>query len=416
MVKALRGMKDILPEETGAWQYVEDKARSTFELYGYKEIRTPALEETALFVKSIGEGTDIIRKEMYTFKDKGKRKISLRPEGTAPVVRAYLENNLDKIGGLVKLYYTGPMFRSERPQAGRSRQFHQIGVEAIGSLNPHLDVDVISLMKVYFDSIGLADYTIKLNSLGCGKDKSALKKELKRNLGSQTNRLCKDCRIRYKKNILRVFDCKVESCKALLREAPNMMDFLCTDCAGHFQEVKSALDLLGVKYKIDPYIVRGLDYYTRTTFEVTHPSLGAQDAIGAGGRYDNLVKELGGPKMGACGFALGQDRLITALALKKEPASLDIYIATVGQESYEKGFQLLNQLRKDGISSEIDYEYKSLKAQMRVANKLKAKFVAILGEDELHKGIIALRDMSSGQQEEVRIEDFMEELKKRINC
>jgi len=411
MLKALRGMKDILPEEAGTWQCIEEEARKTFELYGYKEIRTPSLEETSLFTKSIGEGTDIVQKEMYSFKDKGGRKISLRPEATAPVVRAYLENNLDKTGGLVKLYYIGPMFRSERPQAGRQRQFHQIGVEALGSYNPYLDVEVINLMKSYLDSIGLDNCKIKLNSLGCNKDKTALKNKLKKFLSSQTSRLCKDCKIRFKKNILRVFDCKNDSCKALLREAPKMSENLCADCNDHFEKVKSGLELVGVNYEIDPYIVRGLDYYTRTTFEVTHPKLGAQDAIAAGGRYDNLVKDFGGAKTGACGFALGVERIITALELKKgEREALDVYIATIGEEPYKKGFYLLDQLRKEGISSEIDYESKSLKAQMRVANKLGVRFVAILGEDELEKGIICLRDMSCGSQEEIKLEDFMEKM------
>jgi len=417
MINVLKGMKDILPEEVTNWQYIEEKARKLFELYGYNEIRTPTLEETSLFTKSIGQGTDIVQKEMYTFKDKGKRSISLRPEGTAPIVRAYIENNLDKIGGLVKLYYIGPMFRSERPQAGRQRQFNQIGIEAIGSLSPYLDAEVILLMKAYFDNIGLDGYKIKLNSLGCSKDKTALKKELKKFLSKETNRLCKDCKVRYKKNILRVFDCKVDSCKALLREAPKMIDFLCVECATHFNNVKSALDSLGVKYEVDSYIVRGLDYYTRTTFEATHPSLGAQDAICAGGRYDNLVKDFGGPKIGACGFALGQERILTALNLKKrEPAALGIYMATLGEDAYKKGFSLLNELRRSGISSETDYESKSLKAQMRAANKLKARYVAILGEDELEKGIVALRDMSTSRQEEIKLEDFVAEVTKKVKC
>ena len=417
MLKALRGMRDILPGDLEGWQRIEKEARETFRLYGYSEIRTPILEETAVFTRSIGEGTDIVRKEMYTFTDQGKRKVSLRPEETAPVVRAYLENNLDKAGGLVKLYYIGPMFRSERPQAGRQRQFHQIGVEAIGSLNPYLDAEVISIMKAYFDKIGLSGYTIKLNSLGCSKDKSALKKELKKFLSNQTSRLCKDCKVRYKNNILRVFDCKEDSCKAVLREAPKIIEFLCNDCAEHFGKVKSGLDILDIKYEVDPYIVRGLDYYTRTTFEVTHQSLGAQDAIGAGGRYDNLVKDFGGPKMGACGFALGQERIITALGLNSDYLPpLDVYIATIGEEPYKKGFYLLNCLRNKGISSELDYEAKSLKAQMRAANKMKARFVAILGEDELGKGIIALRDMSTSQQEEMPIEGFIEEAIKKIKC
>jgi len=417
MAKALRGMKDILPGESGVWQFVEKKAQETFRLYGYKEIRTPILEETTLFTRSIGEGTDIVQKEMYTFKDKGGRKVSLRPEATAPVVRAYLENNLNKSGGLTKLFYIGPMFRSERPQAGRQRQFYQIGVEAIGSVNPYLDAEVISLMKAYFDSIGLDGYKIKINSLGCSKDKTALKNKLKKFLSTQTARLCKDCKVRYKKNILRVFDCKTDSCKALLREAPKMIDNLCTDCNDQFSKVKSSLDSLGVKYEVDPFIVRGLDYYTKTALEVTHVKLGAQDAIAAGGRYDNLVKDLGGAKTGACGFAIGVERVITALDIDKSKESAPaLYFATIGEKPYQKGFEFVNKLRSSGIGCEIDYESKSLKAQMRQANKLNAKFVAILGEDELEKGIVALRDMSCGEQEELKLESFIQEIKNKIKC
>ena len=416
MIERPRGMKDILPEEAGDWQWVERRIRSLFRIYGYGEIRTPVVEEASLFVKSIGEGTDIVQKEMYAFKDKGGRKLSLRPEGTAPVVRAYLENNLDKLKGLTKLYYIGPMFRNERPQAGRQRQFYQIGVEAIGSDEPRLDAEVISLARSCLDSVGLKDYKIKLNSLGCGKDKTALKKELKKFLTPELTRLCGDCKVRYKKNILRVFDCKVDSCKALLRNAPKIIDFLCNDCSSHFEKVKSSLTAIGVKYEIDALIVRGLDYYTRTAFEITHQNLGAQDAVGAGGRYDNLVKDLGGQKTPSCGFALGEDRLMAALARKGEEGAADIYLATVGEEPYEKGFLLLNELREKGISCEIDYEGKSLKAQMRAANKLKARFVAILGDDELSKGAVALRNMSTGQQEELSIGNFTEEFKKRLKC
>jgi len=415
MNKTLKGMRDILPNEVGTWQYIEDTAKRLFELFGYREIRTPILEETSLFIKSIGEATDIVKKEMYSFKDKGSRRISLRPEGTAPIVRSYLENSLDKIDSLTKLYYIAPMFRSEKPQAGRQRQFYQIGVEAIGSDSPYLDAEIIYLMKVYLDKIGLTDYTIKINSLGCSKDKTKIKKALQKFLSKKTNLLCKDCKARYKKNILRIFDCKVESCKTLLRSAPKILDEVCGDCSSHFDRVKNMLDLLKVPYVVNPYIVRGLDYYTKTAFEVTHSKLGSQDAIGAGGRYDNLIRDSGGSKTGACGFALGEDRLIMALGEKGfDIPSPDVYIACLGEAAYKEGFKLCNELRVLGISSEIDYQDKSLKAQMRQANKKSAKFVSILGEDELEKKTIVLRNMSNGEQTELKIETFVEELKKRL--
>ncbi|NQT07055.1 MAG: histidine--tRNA ligase [Candidatus Omnitrophica bacterium] len=415
MIKRLRGMKDILPEEVLLWQYIEKAAKDLFALFGYGEIRTPILEEGSLFTKSIGESTDIVQKEMYAFKDKGGRHVSMRPEGTAPIVRAYIENNLDKAESLTKLYYIGPMFRSERPQAGRQRQFSQIGVEAIGSDSPYIDAEVIALIKLYLERIGLSGYTIKINTLGCSKDKTNIRKALQKFLKDKTNLLCKDCKARYKKNILRIFDCKEDGCKAVLRTAPKIIDNICSDCKDHFDNVKNALDALKVPYSVDPYIVRGLDYYTRTAFEVTHPNLGAQDAIGAGGRYDNLVRDTGGPKAGACGFALGQDRLI--LALGKEGSALPalgVYIAVLGEEARREGFRLCNELRSNGVSSQMDYQERSLKAQMRQANKKGSKYVAIIGEDELQKGIIVLRDMSNGTQKEIKKDSFVEEAKKAL--
>jgi histidyl-tRNA synthetase len=409
-------MKDILPEESGLWQYIEDTAKSFFARYAYRQIRTPILEELSLFTRSIGEATDIVQKEMYAFKDKGGRNVAMRPEGTAPVVRAYLENNLSMQETLTKLYYIGPMFRSEKPQSGRQRQFHQIGAEAIGSSSPYVDAELISMIKGYFDLIGLADYKIKINTLGCPKDKARIKKELTKFLSKQTNLLCKDCKVRYKKNILRVFDCKEEGCKALMRTAPKMIDFICEECGAHFDKVKAALDSLGTKYTVDPYIVRGLDYYTSTAFEVTHPKLGSQDAIGAGGRYDCLVREMGGQKTPACGFALGEDRIIMALGdAKKEPRGLDIYFAVIGEKAYQEAYLMCNRLRESGISADIDYQARSLKAQMRQANKKNSRHVAILGEDELVKGSIIMRDMSDARQREVKLETFVDEAKKLIN-
>ncbi|MFH1752801.1 MAG: histidine--tRNA ligase [Candidatus Omnitrophota bacterium] len=417
MIKALKGMRDILPEEIAVWQELENAARSLFELFSYREIRTPALEEASLFVRSIGQSTDIVQKEMYAFKDKGERPIALRPEGTAPVVRSYIENGLDKVESLSKLYYIGPMFRSEKPQSGRQRQFHQIGVEAIGSESPFLDAEIIYMMKAYFDKIGLSGFSIKLNTLGCAKDKTRIKKELAKYLSKETNLLCKDCKARRKNNILRVFDCKVESCRAVLRAAPKMTEYICEECSGHFESVKKILDSLDVPYTADPYIVRGLDYYTSTTFEVTHPNLGAQDAIGAGGRYDNLVRDTGGPKAAAFGFALGEDRLVMALGSEKKPqAPLDIYFAAIGERAHKEAFLLCNTLRKNGVSSDIDYQSKSLKAQMRQANRRGARYVVILGEDELEKKLAILRNMSDSQQSEIKMDLFVEEIKKTLKC
>ena len=411
--KALRGMNDILPDEIGLWQRIEEAARKIFGSFGYSEIRTPAMESTQVFTRSIGEATDIVQKEMYSFKDRGKRDISLRPEGTAPIVRAYIEHGLQVKAGFGKFYYIGPMFRAERPQAGRQRQFHQVGVEAIGSYNPYLDAEVIGLMKSFFDEIGLKGFKIKINSLGCKKDKADFNKLLKKELKADVKALCEDCKLRYEKNILRIFDCKNPNCKSIVRRLPSILDHLCEECAGHFDKVKEGLDLIGVEYEVDPRIVRGLDYYTRTAFEVTHSALGAQDAIGAGGRYDNLVKDFDGPEMGACGFALGTERIITALGegAEKAASGLDVYVATIGEAAYKKGFEIVADLRKNGLATDLDYEEKSLKGQLRRADKCGVRFVVIIGEDEINKGKAAVRDMKTKQQKEVEFGDLVNSLK-----
>ena len=420
MIKAIRGTKDILPPETCEWQNIEDTSRDIFRLFGYSEIRTPIIEETSLFVKSVGEETDIVKKEMFSFEDRGERNITLRPEGTAPIVRAYLENNLDKTEPFQKLYYIGPMFRAERPQAGRLRQFHQVGLEAIGSNSPALDAEVINVLVKLLDANGIKNYQLKLNNLGCREDKLRLSKILKDIFTEKTtaSRLCEDCKRRAKTNPLRLLDCKSENCRLVVRENFKKVEFLCADCKAHFKKVQESLDSLKISYTIDPYIVRGLDYYTRTVFEVTHKDLGAQNAIGAGGRYDNLISDMGGPALGASGFALGVDRLIMALgkiAEEKLPAAgIDVFIATIGDASYKKAFVLLNELRKADIACDIDYENSSLKSQMRTADKRGAKFVLIIGDDEMAKGEAVLRDMSTKEQKTVKFEDLAVAIKGKL--
>lgn len=379
------------------------------------EIRTPVIEESSLFVRSLGEGTDIVEKQMFTFIDRGERSITLRPEATASVVRAYLENNLVNEMGFVKLFYMGPMFRAERPQAGRMRQFHQIGVEAIGSQSPHLDAEVIALMAGLLDSLGVIGYNIKINSLGCPKDKIALADGLRKTLSGGQDRLCDDCKVRYEKNILRILDCKNESCRNSVRMIfKGTPECLCPDCKSHFDSVRRSLDELKINYTVDPYLVRGLDYYTKTTFEVTHKKLGAQDAIGAGGRYDNLVEELGGPARGACGFALGMERTVMALdETPVIPEGICLYFATMGEEEYRVAFNIANELRtRGGISCELDYEGKSLKAQMRSADRLGAKYTAIIGEDELKAHTLTLRNMATKEQRALPEHEFVAEIER----
>lgn len=413
-IKAIRGTKDILPEEAEIWSNIEKKAAQTCQLYGYRQIRTPLLEEATLFQRSIGKSSDIVRKEMYAFLDRKKRLLCLRPEGTASVVRAYLEHNLDNDPNLAKFYYLGPMFRAERPQAGRLRQFHHIGVEAIGSLSPYLDAEVITLATTMLNQFGLQNYKLLLNSIGCAKDRARHRVTLRRALKDELKNLCRDCHQRYKLNLLRIFDCKNQACKKITRYLPGTDACLCTECSEHYGQVKLALDSLGIHYEPTPHLVRGLDYYTKTCFEITHPNLGAQNALGAGGRYDELVKDLGGPQKPAMGFALGIERIIAALkpgndqaTKKKSPCC---YIITLGEKAKQVGFKKLNLLRKHGIFSEMDYQNKSLKGQMRAANKLGFGYVAILGEDELAKNTIIVRNMRLKDQREVALNNLLKEL------
>ena len=415
MIKAIRGTKDILPNESPLWQNIENSARAVLKTHNYDEIRTPVIEETALFIKNIGQDTDIVTKEMFSFVDRGERNISLRPEGTASIIRSYIENNLDKVSQFQKLYYIGPFFRAERPQAGRLRQFHQIGVEAIGSSNSAIDAEVISLAAKLLDGAGISGYKIKLNNLGCKEDKKNLSMSLKEAFaGDKSAHLCDDCKKRLKINPLRVLDCKNDTCRASVRKTFKEVNFLCDVCRGHFDKVLKLLDSLNIKYELDPYIVRGLDYYTRTVFEITHEGLGSKDAIGAGGRYDNLSKDMGGPDVGACGFALGIDRM--TMVLKKDPTikEIDVYIATIGDSAYLKAFAIMNDLRNSGVSCDIDYESKSLKAQMRAADGIGARFVLILGEDEIVKGEAALRNMKTKEQVAVKFSDITGAVKEKI--
>ncbi|MBU4342600.1 MAG: histidine--tRNA ligase [Candidatus Omnitrophica bacterium] len=411
MLKALRGTKDILPDEARLWQYIEASSRYIFSIYGYKEIRTPVIEEASLFIRSIGNATDIVQKEMYVFTDRGGRQIALRPEATASVVRSYIENSIGNKEGLSKLFYIGPMFRSERPQKGRQRQFHQLGVEAIGSDAPLLDAEIILLAGDLLKKLNIHNFKIKINSLGCKKDKEKILEDHRKAIKPHLKSLCDECNERYEKNVLRVFDCKNPECQKIVSKI-DAANSLCKDCEGHFKSVKSALDELKVAYEVDPRIVRGLDYYTKTVFEIVQEDLGAKDAICAGGRYNNLIQDMGGKSTPATGFAFGIERLILAIKdsdVKSGP-SLDAFIAIVDKDKFKQGFALLSSLRKKGIACDIDYEDKSLKAQMRKAEKLGARFVIIFGGDEFKKGKVALRDMMKREQREVELEDITKEI------
>lgn len=401
-MSAPRGTTDILPADARRWSALESALRDVCELYGYGEIRTPIFEHTELFARGIGEGTDVVEKEMYSFEDRGERSLTLRPEGTAGAVRAYLERRLDAEPQPVKLFYAGPMFRYERPQAGRARQFHQLGVECIGSADPAADVEVIALLVALFRRLSLTEYEIQLNSIGCLDCRPAYVQKLKAALEPARESLCNSCRERFERNTLRLLDCKRESCRKLTKDVPLILDSLCQPCEDHFRQVRGYLDDVGIPYTINQRLVRGLDYYTRTVFEFVSPALGAQDALGGGGRYDVLVETLGGPPTPAVGFAAGMERILLAATEADVSApAVDAYVVTLGDAGRDAGVVLAERLRAAGLRTELDYMGRSLRAQMRQANRMGAKTVLIVGDDEAAAGTVQLRDMQSGEERTV---------------
>jgi histidyl-tRNA synthetase len=414
-INSLKGTKDIFWPEIEIWQRIEEISRQIFSRYSYREIRTPIIELTSLFARSIGSSTDIVQKEMYSFKDKGQREICLRPEETASVVRAYIQHSIFRQRKLAKFYYIGPMFRSERPQAGRMRQFHQIGVEAIGSKNPLLDVEIIILLHEILTKVKAKNYVFKINSLGCPDDRKKYKVSLKSAVKPHLKALCTDCKRRYNLNVLRILDCKNKNCCSIITKLPIIRDYLCDRCQEHFDKVIGLLDKYKIPKEIDAYLVRGLDYYTGTTFEVIAKELSGQNAIAAGGRYDKLVAELGGPELGACGFAIGIERLFGCISEKdkhdlKQKKGLFIYIVYFNEETRLRSFEVLSFLRKNGISADMDYSSlgcPSLKSQMRQANTLGAKYTIIIGENEIKNHILTVKNMKSGQQKKITQEELL---------
>lgn len=410
MYKRVSGTKDILPEEAYIWQAIEETSRNIFSLYNFKEIRLPLIEDAALFNRSLGESAEIVKKQMFIIHNK-EESYALRPEGTASIVRSYIENNLDKNANFTKLYYLGPMFRLERPQKGRLRQFNHIGCEVIGSYDATLDVEIISLADILLKRLSINGHTIKINSLGCLKDKVSFTDSLRKSLTEKYRGLCQDCQERLKNNPLRILDCKKDECKEIVRNLGLKDSCLCEECGAHFNRVKKGLDNLGVKYEVDPNLVRGLDYYTQTVFEITHQGLGSQDAIGAGGRYNNLVHELGGAEAGAIGFALGVERLLLVTGIKAEVNDKNlVYLVTLGDKARDEGVKIIYSLREAGIPADMDYEGRSIKGAMRKACDLKAGFALIIGDNEIEKGVVTLKNMLSGEQKEIARLDLTKEL------
>jgi histidyl-tRNA synthetase len=403
MIKAIRGMRDLLPPETSRWQRLEDAARQVFHLYGYRELRLPLIERTELFARSIGADTDIVAKEMYTFADRRGDSVTLRPEATASVLRAVLENGLAKGGGVKKYYTLGPMFRYERPQKGRYRQFHQINCEALGLDAPELDVEVILLLLDILKRVKLGEMRLLVNSLGCPECQAKFKAGLGLFLINKEG-LCDDCRRRRETNPLRVLDCKSLHCREILQHAPVLRDYLCRDCAAHFARVLGLLQRFGVAYVEAPRLVRGLDYYTRTAFEVTAPGLGAQDAVAGGGRYNRLAQELGGPDLPGVGFAIGEDRLLEVLpADLGQDSGPEVFVAALGEAARDRALALLKELRDRGLAGEMDFGGRSLKAQLSLADRLQATFTVLLGDRELETGLAQVRRMATGEQRQVSL-------------
>jgi len=413
LIQVPRGTKDILPQEASSWREIERKSREVFSLYNYQEIRTPIFENISLFKRSLGDTTEIVQKQMFVFKQ-GKDQFVLRPEVTASIARSYIENNLGFGVKLRKLFYIGPMFRAERPQKGRLRQFHHIGVEAIGSFSPNLDIEIIELADFLLKNLRISNYKILINSLGCHKDKMEFGKLLREALTKHKKKLCKDCQNRFSKNIFRVLDCKNEQCKQIVDSLKFNHSYLCESCKLNFDIVIEGLNKFNIDFTIKEQLVRGLDYYSGIVFEVIHPNLGAQDALGAGGRYDYLFKELANTEVGAAGFAFGQERLLLASSLDCKLHNLPVYIISLGQKAASIGLDLARQIRASGIRCDFDFSDGSLKSKLKEANKLGAEYVIIMGEDEINKGKLILKYMKENKQEEVEFINIANFLKSKV--
>lgn len=411
-INAVRGFNDILPGEVEKWQFFEDTARELLESFGFSEIRVPILEKTELFVRGIGDTTDIVEKEMFTFPDRHGEKLTLRPEGTAPVVRALIEHSLYAHDPVSRVYYMGPMFRYERPQKGRYRQFYQIGAELFGIESPFADAEALSMLMELFKITRIRGAELQINSLGCKECRPGYKTGLLKFLETRNDKLCLDCRRRLNTNPLRVLDCKTEGCKEAAKDAPSILDNLCPGCLTHFEDVKANLDKLGTVYSINHRMVRGLDYYQKTTFEIVCASLGAQNAVAAGGRYDGLVKDLGGPEIPGLGFAIGMERAISLIDLAdtKSVKRPELFIAAIGERAREWASKTKYDLNVKGIWAEMDYDGKSMKSQMRRADKIGAIFTIVVGDNEINAGTTLLKDMAGHTEENIALSAVSERI------
>ncbi len=410
-VSAIKGTHDILPPEARAWQRAEAAAKSTFELYGYREIRTPVFEATELFEKGTGQTSDIVQKEMYTFADKGGRSLTLRPEYTPSVVRAIIEHRLDLKPDPMRYYFIGPMFRFDKPQKGRFRQFHQVDIEVFGENDPAIDAEIVEMADHLLKKLGVTETETLVNSVGCRECRPAYLQELRAAAAAVEPSLCPDCRRKASTNPLRIFDCKVESCRELARRFPEITGYLCPECAGHFEMFRSYLDLYRIPYRIEPRLVRGIDYYTKTTFEITTARLGAQNSILGGGRYDDMMKDFGGPDISGIGFAMGVERLLSVAEREPVPDNF-VYAAYMGDDAKNEAISLARLLRQNNIECLLEFKGLGLKAQLGRANKLGAAWTLIIGEEEIRTGRFQLKDMKTGTQTEAAKEDILKILGK----
>ncbi len=418
LTNAPKGTKDIMMDQVYKWHYIEKKWKEICERYGFKEIRTPMFEHTELFQRGVGDTTDIVQKEMYTFEDHGGRSITLKPEGTSPAVRAFIEHKQYAEVQPIKLYYDIPCFRYEKPQSGRLRQFHQFGVETFGTPNMVADAEIIAIGYDFLTSMGVTDLTLEINSVGCPECRAKHRKALKEFLAPKYDQLCDTCKSRYEKNPMRILDCKSPIDQELVQGAPMMIDFLCDDCKKAFEDLQKNLEAIGIPYVINPKIVRGLDYYTKTAFEFVTNSLGAQGTVCGGGRYDNLVEEVGGPPIPGVGFGLGKERLLMLMEANgveiPKPTDCDIFIATMGEAAKLYGQKLLFDLRRNGVKCQIDDLQRNFKGQFKYADRLGAKYAVVIGDNELETGVATLKDMEKGEQTEVKFDELISELKSRI--
>ena len=414
MIAAPKGTKDLLPEQAYKWHYLEAKFKELCERYGFKEIRTPMFEYTELFRRGVGDTTDIVQKEMYTFEDLGGRSISLKPEGTASAVRSFVEHKLFANVQPTKMYYVTPCFRYEKPQAGRLREFHQFGLEIFGTEDMLADAEVISFANDFLTGLGIKNIELAINSVGCKKCRADYRDALREYYRPHYNDLCGTCKERFEKNPMRLLDCKSPQDHELAKNAPSILDYLCEDCAGAFRDLKANLDSLGIEYTIDPSIVRGLDYYTKTAFEFVSTGIGAQSTVCGGGRYDDLIEEIGGPSVPGVGFGLGIERLLILMeengSVIPEPERTDVFIAVMGDRAKAAGLGILKELRDSGIKAEMDLLARNLKGQLKYAAKLDSRFSVIIGDNELDKAMVQLKDMELHDQKEIPIEDLKKEI------